>query len=161
MYVPAELLDGMDLARWAGMTQICAVLPRIFRTEDEKPLRLLLQRHREHLSAVAIGNLGHLPIADGLGLPLRGDLGLNIFNSESLLFWKELGLEAAAVSMELRWQQIRDLRKVLPCEAVVYGRLPLMIMENCVIRNSLGAAGTRGGTMRTAPLPAAAARTMI
>ena len=86
VYVPAELLDGMDLARWAGMTQICAVLPRIFRTEDEEPLRLLLQRHREHLSAVAIGNLGHLPIADGLGLPLWGDLGLNIFNSGALLF---------------------------------------------------------------------------
>ena len=138
VYVPAELLDGMNLARWAGMTQICAVLPRIFRTEDEEPLRLLLQRHREHLSAVAIGNLGHLPIADGLGLPLWGDLGLNIFNSGALLFWQELGLSAAAVSMELRWQQIRDLRKVLPCEAVVYGRLPLMITENCVIRNSLG-----------------------
>lgn len=138
VYVPAELLEKLDLDRWAEMTHICAVLPRIFRTEDQAALRALLQRHREHLSAVAIGNLGHLPIAESLGLPLWGDLGLNLFNSESLLFWKELGLEAAAVSMELRWQQLRDLRKVLPCEAVVYGRLPLMIMENCVIRNELG-----------------------
>lgn len=138
VYVPAELLEKIDLDRWAEMTHICAVLPRIFRTEDQAALRALLQQHREHLSAVAIGNLGHLPIAESLGLPLWGDLGLNLFNSESLLFWKELGLEAAAVSMELRWQQVRDLRKVLPCEAVVYGRLPLMIMENCVIRNQLG-----------------------
>ena len=138
VYVPAELLEKLDLDRWAEMTHICAVLPRIFRTEDQAALRALLQRHRQQLSAVAIGNLGHLPIAEGLGLPLWGDLGLNLFNSESLLFWKELGLESAAVSMELRWQQIRDLRKVLPCEAVVYGRLPLMIMENCVIRNQLG-----------------------
>ena len=138
VYVPAELLEKLDLDRWAEMTHICAVLPRIFRTEDQAALRAILQQHREHLSAVAIGNLGHLPIAESLGLPLWGDLGLNLFNSESLLFWKELGLEAAAVSMELRWQQIRDLRKVLPCEAVVYGRLPLMIMENCVIRNQLG-----------------------
>ena len=138
VYVPAELLEKLDLNRWAEMTHICAVLPRIFRTEDQAALRALLQQHREHLSAVAIGNLGHLPIADGLGLPLWGDLGLNIFNSGALLFWQELGLSAAAVSMELRWQQIRDLRKVLPCEAVVYGRLPLMITENCVIRNSLG-----------------------
>lgn len=138
VYVPAELLEKLDLNRWAEMTHICAVLPRIFRTEDQAALRALLQQHREHLSAVAIGNLGHLPIAEGLGLPLWGDLGLNLFNSRSLLFWKELGLEAAAVSMELRWQQVRDLRKVLPCEAVVYGRLPLMIMENCVIRNQLG-----------------------
>ena len=138
VYVPAELLEKLDLDRWAEMTHICAVLPRIFRTEDQAALRALLQQHRQQLSAVAIGNLGHLPIAEGLGLPLWGDLGLNLFNSESLLFWKELGLEAAAVSMELRWQQLRDLRKVLPCEAVVYGRLPLMIMENCVIRNELG-----------------------
>ena len=138
VYVPAELLEKLDLDRWAEMTHICAVLPRIFRTEDQAALRALLQRHRQQLSAVALGNLGHLPIAEGLGLPLWGDLGLNLFNSESLLFWKELGLESAAVSMELRWQQVRDLRKVLPCEAVVYGRLPLMIMENCVIRNQLG-----------------------
>ncbi len=138
VYVPAELLEKIDLDRWAEMTHICAVLPRIFRTEDQAALRALLQRHRQKLSAVAIGNLGHLPIAESLGLPLWGDLGLNLFNSESLLFWKELGLESAAVSMELRWQQLRDLRKVLPCEAVVYGRLPLMIMENCVIRNQLG-----------------------
>ena len=138
VYVPAELLEKIDLNRWAEMTHICAVLPRIFRTEDQAALRALLQQHRQKLSAVAIGNLGHLPIAEGLGLPLWGDLGLNLFNSESLLFWKELGLESAAVSMELRWQQLRDLRKVLPCEAVVYGRLPLMIMENCVIRNQLG-----------------------
>lgn len=138
VYVPAELLEKIDLNRWAEMTHICAVLPRIFRTEDQAALRALLQRHRQKLSAVAIGNLGHLPIAESLGLPLWGDLGLNLFNSESLLFWKELGLESAAVSMELRWQQLRDLRKVLPCEAVVYGRLPLMIMENCVIRNQLG-----------------------
>ena len=138
VYVPAELLEKIDLNRWAEMTHICAVLPRIFRTEDQAALRALLQRHRQKLSAVAIGNLGHLPIAESLGLPLWGDLWLNLFNSESLLFWKELGLESAAVSMELRWQQLRDLRKVLPCEAVVYGRLPLMIMENCVIRNQLG-----------------------
>ena len=138
VYVPAELLEKIDLNRWAEMTHICAVLPRIFRTEDQAALRALLQQHRQKLSAVAIGNLGHLTIAESLGLPLWGDLGLNLFNSESLLFWKELGLESAAVSMELRWQQLRDLRKVLPCEAVVYGRLPLMIMENCVIRNQLG-----------------------
>ena len=138
VYVPAELLEKLDLDRWAEMTHICAVLPRIFRTEDQAVLRALLQQHRQKLSAVAIGNLGHLPIAESLGLPLWGDLGLNLFNSESLLFWKELGLESAAVSMELRWQQLRDLRKVLPCEAVVYGRLPLMLMENCVIANSLG-----------------------
>ena len=101
-------------------------------------LREMLVRHRQVLAAVAVGNLGHLPIAEGLELPLRGDLGMNVFNSRALLFLRELGLSTAAVSFELRHQQIRDLKKYLPCEAVVYGRLPLMLMENCVIANSLG-----------------------
>lgn len=138
IYLPVELLEGIDLKRWSQKTRICAQLPRILRTEDEAPLRRLLEKHRDCLDSVAIGNLGHLPIVQGLGLPLRGDLGLNIFNSAALLFWRELGLSSAALSFELRWQQLRDVEKHLPCEAVVYGRLPLMIMENCVIHNNVG-----------------------
>ena len=30
------------------------------------------------------------------------------------------------------------MRKLLPAEAIVYGRLPLMITENCLIQNSVG-----------------------
>ena len=33
---------------------------------------------------------------------------------------------------------MRDIQKILPAEAIVYGRLPLMITENCIIRNSVG-----------------------
>jgi len=43
---------------------------------------------------------------------------------------REMGLDTAAVSFELRREQVRDLQKLLPCEAVIYGRLPLMITEN-------------------------------
>ncbi len=138
IYLPVEWLDTLDVTPYLDRTSFCAVLPRIFRTEDEAALREMLVRHRQVLAAVAVSNLGHLPIAEGLELPLRGDLGMNVFNSRALLFLRELGLSTAAVSFELRHQQIRDLKKYLPCEAVVYGRLPLMLMENCVIANSLG-----------------------
>ena len=137
VYVPIEELERLDAGLDWGETELCAVLPRVFRTADEAPLRQLLQRHPE-ASSVSIGNLGHLPIVRGLGRTLRGDCGLNIFNSRALLFWREQGLDSAAVSFELRWQQIRDLKKYLPCEAVVYGRLPLMVTENCVTRCNVG-----------------------
>ena len=136
VYVPIEELDKLDAGLDWGETELCAVLPRVFRTADEAPLRQLLQRHPE--VSVSVGNLGHLPIVRGLGRTLRGDCGLNIFNSRALLFWQAQGLDSAAVSFELRWQQIRDLKKYLPCEAVVYGRLPLMVTENCVTRCSVG-----------------------
>ena len=138
IYLPVgNLLNHAGCDPASGPTS-CAVAYSIFRTEDEAVLREMLVRHRQVLAAVAVGNLGHLPIAEGLELPLRGDLGMNVFNSRALLFLRELGLSTAAVSFELRHQQIRDLKKYLPCEAVVYGRLPLMLMENCVIANSLG-----------------------
>ena len=135
--IPLEILDTIDLSPYLGRTRFCAVLPRIFRTEDEAAFREMLGR-KIGLDAVAVSNLGHLPIVEGLGLEVRGDSGLNVFNSRSLLFLRDLGLQSATVSFELRHQQIRDLKKYLPCEAIVYGRLPLMVMENCVIGNNVG-----------------------
>ena len=146
LYLPLSLLDEIDLAEYAGYTKLCAVLPRIFRTEDEEKFREILRQHPQ-LTAVAVSNLGHLPIVDGLGLEVRGDLGLNVFNSRSLLFLQELGLGSATVSAELRHQQVRDLRKYLPCEAVVYGRLPLMVTENCPLRCSGQCSGGNGGAL--------------
>ncbi len=146
VYVPVEELERLDPELDWGETELCAVLPRIFRTADETPLRQLLEQHPE-ASAVAIGNLGHLSIVRGLNRTLRGDFGLNIFNSRALLFWQGQGLASATVSFELRWQQVRDLRKYLPCEAIIYGRLPLMVMENCVTRCSVGCTHGAGSVL--------------
>ena len=137
LYPPLSLLEEVDLDEYAGHTKLCAVLPRIFRTEDEEVFRQILRKNPQ-LAAVAVSNLGHLPIVEGLGLEVRGDLGMNVFNSRALLLMQELGLSSVTVSAELRHQQVRDLKKYLPCEAVVYGRLPLMVTENCVIANNAG-----------------------
>ena len=146
LYLPLTLLEEIDLEEYAGYTKLCAVLPRIFRTEDEGKFRAILQENPQ-LSAVAVSNLGHLPIAAGLGLELRGDMGMNVFNSRALLFLQELGLESATVSPELRHQQVRDLQKFLPCEGVVYGRLPLMVIENCPLRCNGRCGGGQGGVI--------------
>lgn len=146
VYVPVEELERLAPELDWGETELCAVLPRIFRTADETPLRQLLEQHPE-ASAVAIGNLGHLPIARGLNRTLRGDFGLNIFNSRALLFWQGQELASATVSFELRWQQVRDLRKYLPCEAIIYGRLPLMVTENCVTISSVGCTHGAGSVL--------------
>ena len=145
VYVPIEELERLDAGLDWGETELCAVLPRVFRTADEPVLRQLLARHPA--AAVAVGNLGHLPIVRGLGRTLRGDFGLNIFNSRALLFWREQGLSSATASFELRWQQVRDLNKHLPCEAIVYGRLPLMVMENCVTQCNVGCTHGAGSVL--------------
>ena len=146
VYIPAELLDTMDLSACAGRTELCAVLPRVFRTADEQPLRAILERHPE-VTSVTVGNWGHMPIVRGLGKTLRGDLGLNVYNSRAVAFWRERGLTSVTASLELRWQQVRDLGKYADCEAVIYGRLPLMITENCVTKDSVGCAHGAGSVL--------------
>ena len=133
IYVPIELLPG--LKDYCGRAKLCAVLPRVWRDGDEADFRKILET-TPALSAVSIGNAGHMAIVEGLPLERRGDFGLNVFNSRAVAFWQGQGLDSVTVSFELRHQQVRELRKYLPCEGIVYGRLPLMVTENCMIGNA-------------------------
>ena len=47
-------------------------------------------------------------------------------------------LRSQCLSFEMTLPQIRDAKKGLPCEILAYGRLPLMITENCLIRGRTG-----------------------
>ena len=151
VYVPIELLPQLDLTPYLGRTQFFAVLPRIYRTQDEPILRALLEdAAKKGVTGVSLANLGHLSLVRGLDAALHGDWALNVYNSAALAFWKEQGLSSACVSFELRDAQLRDLSKCLPCEAIVYGRLPLMLTENCLNANAFGC---RYFTERPASVP--------
>ena len=151
VYLPVELLPQLDLAPYRGRTDFFALLPRIYRTQDEPILRALLEDGvKKGVTGVSIANLGHLSLVRGLDITLHGDWALNVYNSAALAFWKEQGLSSACVSFELRDAQIRDLSKCLPCEAIVYGRLPLMLTENCLNANAFGC---RYFTERPASVP--------
>ena len=140
IYVPIELLP--EIGRYHGKAALCAVLPRVWRDGDEAGFRKILET-TPSLSAVTVGNAGHMAVVEGLPLEKRGDFGLNVFNSRAVAFWQGQGLDSVTLSFELRHQQVRQIRKYLPCEAIVYGRLPLMITENCMIGNAGGCRGDK------------------
>ena len=136
VYLPLELLGTLS-ALPAADTQWCAVLPRVWRDRDEEELRRWLDHARGlGVTAALAGNIGHVPLLRDSGLALYGDYGLNVFNGRSLEYLRKKGFSSACLSFELRAAQIRDLPKPLPAEAIVYGRLPLMITENCLIENA-------------------------
>ncbi len=64
-----------------------------------------------------------------------GGFRLNIFNRYALDFYKSQNIEIAELSPELNSNQLRSIIKSIPTQMMVYGRLPLMITENCVIKN--------------------------
>ena len=143
--VPLEdLAEAAALPAFDG--QWCAILPRVWKDKDEPLLREWLAHAKElGVTAVQVGNIGHFSLVRGMDFALLGDHGMNVFNSYALDYLKNKGITAACASFELRFAQIRDLKKVLPVEAIVYGRLPLMITENCLVQNGMGCKLDQGG----------------
>ena len=68
----------------------------------------------------------------------RGDFGLNLYSSAAVNVARELELRSACLSFEMTLPQIRDASKAVPCELLSYGRLPLMVTENCLIKGKTG-----------------------
>ena len=71
-------------------------------------------------------------------MAIRGDFGLNLFNSTAVNMAKQMELRSACLSFEMTLPQMRDVSKAVPCEIFAYGRLPLMVTENCLIRSRTG-----------------------
>ena len=118
---------------------VAAELPRICFDRELDGLRAQLEACKEAgVTDVYVGNLGLVPLCKGLGFNLRGDFGLQVFNSQGAKEYKRLGFRSLTASFELKLAQIRDLGKAVDTEIIAYGRLPLMITENCAIKNQSG-----------------------
>ena len=116
-----------------------AVLPRVITDEESRQVYEALVKLFDYgVREALVGNLGHVMLARSAGMKVRGDFGLNVFNSHSMEVLKEAGFLSATASFELRLSQIRDMGKPLDTEAIIYGRLPLMVSDQCVIRHSAG-----------------------
>lgn len=121
-----------------GKTIICASLPPIIQDGEENELLKKLSSLKDiHIEDVLVNNPGHIQAVKSMGFRVRGDWGLNVTNSQTLKVLKEDGLETATLSFELKLSEIRELSKCMDTELVVYGRLPLLITENCIIKSSL------------------------
>ncbi len=142
LYFPAMGLVGdfSPVRKFAGNgTKLVAVLPRVVTDEQSEDVLAALEFLADQgVDEALIGNLGQIPLARRAGMKLRGDFGLNVFNSRTVDVLHDGEFLSATASFELRMVQIRDLRKSIDLEMIVYGRLPLMVSDQCVIRQSAG-----------------------
>lgn len=142
LYVPAELLAAgrADVSVFCRIgTEICAVLPRIVTDEEKPDLRELLAALRAlGVTEALIGSLGQLPAVAEAGLVPRGDFGLNLANVHAVHSMARIGLASVTASHQLSAKQIGALSDAADTEMIVYGRVPVMLTEKCLIRASAG-----------------------
>ena len=151
LFVPMHILlaDALSCRRLVSQVTVAAVLPRICHdrelsalTDGLKTLRSWGVRH------ALVGNLGLLMSVRECGMEIHGDFGLNLYNSAAMNAVRDLELSSATLSFEMTLPQIRDVSKAVPCEIFAYGRLPLMVTENCLYRNRSGSCSCQQGPMR-------------
>ena len=141
LYVPLHLLveDPEFTRKLTRAVNVCAVLPRIVHDGEMDKLRQDMTAVR-HLGVeeVLVGNLGLLIPARECHMGIRGDFSLNIYSSAAVNAARDLEMKSACLSIEMTMPQIRDVSKACDCELPVYGRLPLMVTENCLIKGRTG-----------------------
>jgi len=122
IYLPLDAFDGS--------VEGVALPPVIFDSERERVETMLKKAVSLGARHALICNLGHLELAASHGLKPHGDLRLNITNNSSAATAERLGLEDFVLSPELSLPKARDIGG--QALTLIYGRLPLMLLEKCV-----------------------------
>jgi putative protease len=151
LYVPLHILaeDPAFTRQLTKRFHVAAALPRIVHDGEMNALRDALRDVRKAgVEEALVGNIGlMLPVREA-GMAIRGDIGLNIYNSLAMYTLKELELQSATLSFEMTMPQIRDVSKAVPCELLVYGRMPLMVTENCLFKGKTGKCACQLGPIK-------------
>ena len=112
--------------------------PVIFDSERERAERLVSAAADRGAKYAIVTNLGQIEMIKRLSpeLKLIADFRFNTGNSYSVGFFEDMGFESVVLSAELTLPQIRDIKGAKA--TVTYGRIPLMTLEKCVIKEIYG-----------------------
>lgn len=131
IYLPIESFNGE--------TDSVVMPPIIFDREADGICRLLENAKKLGAVHILIGNIGHTVYAEKYGFTVHGDFRLNVTNTDSVTALEKLGINDTVLSPELTLPQIRDIKGNVA--AVVYGRIPLMLLEKCAVCEIRGCSG--------------------
>lgn len=127
IYLPLEKFAPHMTDRVSGVI----IPPVVFDSQMSEVAAMLRTAADAGIRHALVSNLGHIELAKASGMTVHGDFRLNIYNGFTADALYELGFSDLIASPELTLPQLRDL--ALP--PVIYGRVPLMTLEKCVIRD--------------------------
>lgn len=107
--------------------KLAVVLPPIVR--DNRPIDTSILPEEIYAS-----NISQLVLCKDKRV--NANFQLNVYNSLSLKFMSEMGLDTVCLSPEMNLRAIFSMSSSAKKEIIVYGRIPLMTVQNCVVRSS-------------------------
>ncbi len=140
-YLPLEVFAADPAAACSAGTNGVIMPPVVF-DHERKSVCSMLDCAREHgILHVLVSNIGQFGLFSGDHFRLHGDLRLNVWTAHTANVLAAVGGEALSdllLSPELSLSAMRDLHAALPTGAVTYGRLPMMTLQRCIIREQTG-----------------------
>ncbi len=97
-----------------------------------------IERHGEvadGYSKISVSNFSQ--VYDNADLK-HGGFRLNVFNSMAVKFLKDAGFNSVCLSPEMNINAIRSVSKDIPVEVIAYGYIPVMMVQNCVLKSANG-----------------------
>lgn len=130
------LKKSLELTK-GSKTMVIPAFPSVLREEIKIVKSQLEDLQHIGINKILVSNLGLYHLAKSYDFEIFVDYPLNIFNSIAVDYFKPY---AVTLSYELTLEQIKDIvkRSDAKFEVLIYGRLPLMTMEYCPIRNLVG-----------------------
>lgn len=139
--LPLELFYNVIVAELPDLSGVKygVRLPRVFFEQEKDAICKALTVAKDMGATFAeVSNIGHMDVAKDAGLELWGGIGLNIYNSDSLKEYADMGFGVLTLSPELSVAQLRDIQVPDRVGICVFarGRLPLMVLESCIVKAS-------------------------
>lgn len=112
------------------------IIPEIFLGDcEEKTLARLKSLKKLGFNHALAHTVGHIPLIQKAEMTVHGGIRLNVANSLAAEFFAEQGVRDIIVSSELTATKIKALKCPVPFGVAAYGRLSLMVMRRCPIKD--------------------------
>ena len=116
---------------------VIAELPTVFFGREESVREQIKRAKERGIVCLCAATLDGVRLAKEAGLDFWFGLGSNVFNTLSILQAEDLGAKAVILSPEMTLRQAARLGGTLERGLIVYGRLPLMTVRSCPVKNGM------------------------
>lgn len=135
IYVPLNSSDQEFISLMDRGFAVAAEIPRGMFGIEKKIYQNLERVKRLGVYEVLASNMAAIQMAQELKMDIHGGFGLNLGNTEALIWAEQQGLIDTEISFELTLAQISELGGHIPLGIITEGRLPLMLTRNCPAMN--------------------------
>ena len=151
--IPSEAFEYFDKI-FVPLEDYCKVEPSgkallgicmpnvVMEGEENEVLKELDKAVGKGCSEMLVTNLWQIDAAEKRNMHMTADLKMNCMNSYACKKYSELGFENIILSVETGLPKAADMKSEVDLCVVAYGRIPVMTLEKCAIRDILGMKGS-------------------